>query len=188
MDVEERIHCAFLIGKSRVAPLRPMTVPRLELSAAVLAAQLDRTVREELDIQVNQSTFWSDSTCVLQYIRNQSKRFHTFVANRLSVIHENSAPHQWRYVNSELNPADEVTRGLTVDEVSASSKWLNGPEFLKNKKEFWPSDPTIHQPELSDDDLEIKREIHLNNQSSTCHAGEEVVSRLIERYSAWDRL
>ena len=188
VDVEERIHCAFLIGKSRVAPLRPMTVPRLELSAAVLAAQLDRTVREELDIQVNQSTFWSDSTCVLQYIRNQSKRFHTFVANRLSVIHENSAPHQWRYVNSELNPADEVTRGLTVDEVSASSKWLNGPEFLKNKKEFWPSDPTIHQPELSDDDLEIKGESQLNKQSSTCHVGEEVLSRLIERYSAWDRL
>lgn len=104
VDVEERIHCAFLIGKSRLAPLRPMTVPRLELSAAVLAAQLDRTVREELDIPINQSTFWSDSTCVLQYIRNQSKRFHTFVANRLSVIHENSAPHQWRHVSSELNP------------------------------------------------------------------------------------
>ena len=121
-------------------------------------------------------------------IRNQSKRFHTFVANRLSVIHENSASHQWRYVNSELNPADEVTRGLTVDEIRASSKWLNGPEFLKNKEEFWASDPTIHQPELSDDDLEIKREIQLNNQLSTCRAGEEVLSRLIERYSAWDRL
>ena len=93
VDVEERIHCTFLIRKSHVAPLRPMTVPRLELSAAVLAAQLDRTVREELDIQINQLTFWSDSTCVLQYIRNQSKRFHTFVANWLSVIHENSAPY-----------------------------------------------------------------------------------------------
>ena len=75
-----------------------------------------------------------------------------------------------------------------MDEISASGKWLNGPEFLKNKKEFWPSDPTIHQPELSDDDLEIKGESQLNKQSSTCHVGEEVLSRLIERYSAWDRL
>ena len=188
VDVEERIHCAFLIGKSRLAPLRPMTVPRLELSAAVLAVQLDRTVREELDIPINQSTFWSDSTCVLQYIRNQSKRFHTFVANRLSVIHENSAPHQWRHVSSELNPADEVTRGLTVDEMSASNKWLSGPEFLKKKEEFWPCDPTIRQPELSDDDLEIKREVQLYNQSSTSHASKDVLSRLIERYSSWDRL
>ena len=86
-----------------------MTVPRLELSAAVLAVQLDKSVREELDIPITQSIYWSDSTCVLRYIRNQSKRFHTFVANRLSVIHENSAPHQWRYIGSELNPADEVS-------------------------------------------------------------------------------
>ena len=143
VDVEERIHCAFLIGKSRLAHLKPMTVPRLELSAAVLAVQLDQTVREELDIPVSQSTFWTDSTCVLQYIRNQSKRFHTFVANRLSVINDNSAPHQWRHVSSGLNPADEVTRGLSVDEMSASSKWLNGPEFLKKTEEFWPGDPTI---------------------------------------------
>ena len=151
----------------------------------MLAVQLDRTVREELDIPINQSTFWSDSTRVLQYIRNQSKRFHTFVANRLSVIHENSAPHQWRHVRSELNPADEVTRG--VEEMSVSSKWLSGPEFLK-KEDSWPCDPTIHQPELSDEDLEIKREIQLCNQSLTCHASKEVLSRLIKRYSTWERL
>ena len=71
-----------------------MTVPRLELSASVLAVQLDQSMREELDIPITQSTSWSDSTCVLQYIRNQSRRFHTFVANRLSVIHENSAQQQ----------------------------------------------------------------------------------------------
>ena len=71
-----------------------MTVPRLELSASVLAVQLDQSMREELDIPITQSTSWSDSTCVLQYIRNQSRRFRTFVANRLSVIHENSAQQQ----------------------------------------------------------------------------------------------
>jgi len=150
VDVEERIHCTFLIGKSRLASLRPMTVPRLELSAAVLFVQLDQSVREELDIPISQLTFWSDSTCALQYIRNQSQHFHTFVANRLSVIHENSAPHQWRHVSSEHNPADEVSRGLTVDKMSASSKWLSGPKFLKKREEFWSCDPTICQPELSE--------------------------------------
>ena len=77
VDVEERIHYVFLIVKSRLASLRPMNVPRLELSAAVLAVQLDQTVREELDIPISQSIFWSDSTCVLQYIRNQLKRIRT---------------------------------------------------------------------------------------------------------------
>ena len=134
VDVEDRIHCTFLIGKSRLAHLKPMTVPRLELSAAVLAVQSDKSVREELDVPITQSTYWSDSTCVLQYIRNQSKRFHTFVANRLSVIHENSA----RHTGSELNPADEVSRGLTAEEKCANSKLLNGPQFLTKKDEFWP--------------------------------------------------
>ena len=187
VDVEDRIHCTFLIGKSRLAHLKPMTVPRLELSAAVLAVQLDKSVREELDVPITQSTYWSDSTCVLQYIRNQSKRFHTFVANRLSVIHENSAPHQWRHISSELNPADEVSRGLTVEEMCANSKWLNGPQFLTRKDEFWPRDPTLHEPELSDDDPEIKR-AQSNSQSSSGHQSGDVLSSLIERHSSWERL
>ena len=187
VDVEDRIHCTFLIGKSRLAHLKPMTVPRLELSAAVLAVQLDKSVREELDVPITQSTYWSDSTCVLQYIRNQSKRFHTFVANRLSVIHENSAPHQWRHISSELNPADEVSRGLTVEEMCANSKWLNGPQFLTRRDEFWPRDPTLHEPELSDDDPEIKR-AQSNSQSSSGHQSGDVLSSLIERHSSWERL
>ena len=81
VDVEDKIHCTFLTGKSRLAHLKPMTVPRLELFAAVLAVQLDNSVREEFHVPITQSTYWSDSTCVLQYIRNQSKTFHTFVAN-----------------------------------------------------------------------------------------------------------
>ena len=76
--------------KTRLSRQRPMTVPRLELSSAVLSVQLDRTVREELDIPINQWTFWPDSNCVLQYIRNQSESFQKFVPNRLPVIHENS--------------------------------------------------------------------------------------------------
>ena len=188
VDVEDRIHCAFLAGKSRLAHLRPMTVLRLELSAAVLAVQLDQSMREELDIPITQSTFWSDSTCVLQYIRNQSRRFHTFVANRLSVIHENSAPTQWRHVGSELNPADEVSRGLTVEEMSANSKWLNGPPFFRKEEEFWPHDPTVHQPELSEDDPEIKRDTQSHSQLLIHRRSEDVLSSLTERYSSWERL
>ena len=71
VDVEDRIHCTFLMGKSHLAHLKPMTVPRMELSAAVLAVQLDKSLREELDIPIAQSTFWSDSTCVIQYIRSE---------------------------------------------------------------------------------------------------------------------
>jgi len=95
-DREGRVHCSFVISKSRVAPLRTATIPRLELCAAVLSTQLDNLIRRELDIEIHRSVFWSDSTVVLQYIRNEDKRFHTFVTNRISAILAVSSPSQWR--------------------------------------------------------------------------------------------
>ena len=112
VDSKDNIHCAFLMGKSRLTHLKPMTVPRLELLAAVLSVQLNKTLKEDLDIVVTRSIFWTDFTCVLQYIRNTSKRFDTIVANRLAIIYDNSTSHQWRHVGSELNPADDASRGL----------------------------------------------------------------------------
>ncbi|XP_068760402.1 uncharacterized protein [Montipora capricornis] len=116
---EERnaVHCSFLVGKSRLAHVKPMTIPRLELSAAVVAVKLDRTLREELEIKIDRSVFWSDSTAVLQYIKNEDRRFHTVVANRLAVIHDGSKPLQWNFIESARNPADDASRGLTPEEL-----------------------------------------------------------------------
>ena len=82
---EGQIHCSFLVGKSRLAHVKQITIPRLELSAAVLAIKLDQTLREELELTIDESIFWTDSTSVLQYIKNEDRRFYTFVANRLAV-------------------------------------------------------------------------------------------------------
>ena len=80
------VHCNFLVGKSRLAHVKPMTIPGLELSAAVLAVKIDRVLREELEFAIDKSIFCSGSTAVLQYIRNVDKRFHTYVVNSLAVI------------------------------------------------------------------------------------------------------
>ena len=114
---EGDIHCSFLIGKSRLAPLKATTIPRLELSAAVVATRLDKVMQQELDMKIERSVFWTDSTCVLKYIQNESRRFQTFVANRVSKIHYTSKASQWNYVNTNLNPADDASRGLTADEI-----------------------------------------------------------------------
>ena len=113
----KEIHCSFVTEKTRLAHVKAMTVPRLELSAAVLAVKLDRTLREGLEISIDRSVFWTDSTAVLQYIRNENKRFQTFVANRLAVIHDGSKPSQWNFVDSNRNPADDASRGLTVEKL-----------------------------------------------------------------------
>ena len=94
-DNEGNVKCSFVMGKARLAPIKPLTIPRMELSAAVVATKLDRICRQELSIPIDQSKFWTDSTCVLRYIENQDKRFQTFVANRIAAIHSVSSPFQW---------------------------------------------------------------------------------------------
>ena len=132
------IYCSFLIGKSRLSPLKQLTIPRLEVSAAVVAARLDRMLKQEIDMQVGQSVFWSDSSCVLGYIGNDSRRYHTFVANRVAAIQEASSPSQWRHVSSDQNPADDASRGLSADAFTNKSRWLSGPDFLWQPVHTWP--------------------------------------------------
>ena len=115
-SANNQVHCSFLTAKSRLAHVKPMTIPRLELSAAVLAVRIDGALREELELTIDKSVFWSDSTSVLQYIINQDKWFRTFVANRLAVIRDGSQPTQWKYVPTSDNPADLVSRGTSVEE------------------------------------------------------------------------
>ena len=101
-----QVHCAFLMGKARVVPLKPVTIPRLELTAAAVAVRMDCMMREEIELPLEPSVFWTDSTSVLKYIKNDTSRFHTFVANRVATIRAASQLEQWRYTNSSLNPAD----------------------------------------------------------------------------------
>ena len=124
------IHCCFLIGKCRLAPLKTLSIPKLKLSAAVLAVRLDITIRKELALNNCSSTFWSDSTAVLQMIRNSNKRFPVFVANRISVIETHTNIDDWRYVASKQNPADLASRGCAAKTLVESKFWYLGPEFL----------------------------------------------------------
>ena len=160
---EERnaVHCSFLVGMSRLAHVKPMTIPRLELSAAVVAVKLDRTLREELEIKIDRSVFWSDSTAVLQYIKNEDKRFHRFFANRLAVIQDGSKPSQCNFVESARNPADDASRGLTPEELLLQDRWFKGPEFLWKREESWPV-PSSPLPSIPDQDPEIKTQCQTN--------------------------
>lgn len=94
--------CSSLVfSKSRLAPVKKTTIPRLELMAATVAVKSDVLVRRELDLPLKDSVFWTDSMIVLAYIKNEDKRFHTFIANRLSMIHSASDVKQWHHVNTK---------------------------------------------------------------------------------------
>lgn len=106
-----QIHCSFVLGKARIAPLKPTTIPRLELMAATLAVKVDTMLKKELQLLLSDSKFWTDSTAVLKYIANETIRFKTFVANRVATILRASRAEQWSYISSQLNPADYAFRG-----------------------------------------------------------------------------
>ncbi|XP_033111440.1 uncharacterized protein LOC117112461 [Anneissia japonica] len=142
----------FVMGKSRVTPLKKVTIPRLELTAATVAVRTDKLIKSELEIPIHISKFWTDSLTVIKYIRNFTSRFNTFVASRLSVIHEATQIQQWRYVSTDENPTDDASRSLTSTKLKGNSRWLNGPEFLWKSEIEWPSIP------LDCDNLNIMNE------------------------------
>ena len=185
LDDEGVIHCSFVMGKARTAPLKSITIPRLELSAAVLASRLDKIIRREFDLPIHESVFWTDSTYVINYIRSNDKRFHTFVANRVAVIRDGSSPSQWKYMSSEANPADDASRGLAIGTVIKKNRWINGPDFLWQHESSWPAQPTTVK-EIPDDDPEIKREIQTHFAVSD--AGINSMNRIFGNFSSWSRL
>lgn len=120
----------FMMGKGRLALLKQMTIPRMELSAAVLSVRVDKMLRLELQLQLVNSVFWTDSQTVLKYIANEHARFHTFVANRISYIRANSSLSQWKFVGTKSYAADDASRGLTVKKFVECRRWIEGPTFL----------------------------------------------------------
>lgn len=107
------------------------------------------------------SVFWTDSTTVLKYNSNETKRFHTFVANRVSVIQEATHVEQWRYVGSKDNPADEASRGMRAEDFLGHSKWIYGPQFLLESEDKWPKLNIKHDP-IHADGPEVKKDVMVN--------------------------
>ncbi|XP_065723385.1 uncharacterized protein [Drosophila suzukii] len=130
-------------ARSRVTPVKPLTIPRVELSEALLCTQLADWIVNQLQASHHTISvhYWSDAMIVLYWISGDPRRWKTFVSNRIGAILEASSPSQWRHVLTQENPADCATRGLTPSQLKHHTLWWNGPHWLHLSEEHWPVNP-----------------------------------------------
>ncbi|XP_038062588.1 uncharacterized protein LOC119733080 [Patiria miniata] len=140
IDPQGKVFLSFVVAKCRVAPQRRTSMPRLELMAALVGAQLAQFVTQTLDVNIQYVTMWSDSTTVLTWIQSDSCRFKVFVGTRIAEIQTLTTGSEWRYVRYADNPADDITRGLSVSELGPGSRWIEGPPWLLAEPDTWQSD------------------------------------------------
>lgn len=136
-------HSILLCSRSRVAPLKGTTIPRLELNGALVLAQLVERVSKAWDIECHSFYLWSDSKIVLSWLNAQSIRLKVYVANCVNQILEITNRTQWRYVSTNENPADIITRGIKAKNLLNTSLWWNGPNWLSNSNDCWPQDSPV---------------------------------------------
>ena len=186
INEDGQIHVSLVMAKSRVSPLKSHTVPRIELTAAQTASEVGKMVKSELEISSISETYWADSKIALGYIHNEKKRFRIFVANRVKKIRTLTNKEQWKYINTNENPADYASRGISLADEVKIQKWFRGPEFLWKAKTEWDIEHRI--TEILDDDLEVKVNISANTIVTNMAPTNNLLQSLAESYSQWTKM
>ena len=179
VDENENIQCSLIMGKAKVAPKKFVSIPKLELVAAVLSVKTSNMIKKELQLQQLDEYFWTDSRVVLGYIANDTRAFKNFVANRVHMIQENSNVKQWKYVPSKENPADDASRGMNFKKFVNINRWFQGPKFLWRPQSSWETSLVLVL--LQPEDPELKKQVKTNKIA----VEDDLLRNIEEKYSCY---
>ena len=143
VDSTGGVYTSLVMSKTKVAPIKRLTIPRLELCGAHLLSQILHHCKEVLSLSLRDVFAWTDSTIVLNWLMGNPRRFKTYVGNRVSAILELLSPDCWNHVNGLENPADCASRGLFPSELLNFALWWDGPKWLRLHTDEWPKQSAL---------------------------------------------
>ena len=159
-DYGHAIYVKLMAGKARVAQIKHMTIPRLELNSALIGSRLFNTAKLwQRRLNVKHYTAWSDSITVLRWLYAGHIKHKQFVAPRIAEIQELTAVKAWHYVPTDLNVADLATKWCDIDYSDKHHRWYNGPDFLYKPPDQWPQLPSDFSQYITDEDAEKSEKI-----------------------------
>lgn len=127
------IRCSLVSAKTKVAPIKLLSIPRLELQAAVIGTRLRKTIISDHTLSIKRTVMWSDSSTVLHWLRSDTRKYRQYVAFRVTEILEETDVSEWRKVPTGMNVADEATKWGRGPSFGEESRWFKAPEQNKSR-------------------------------------------------------